>query len=312
MSTVAALAVIFRDNILPLLILMGLGYLLQRRTGLEMKTLSRLNMHIFVPALAIHALSRAELPLEGLLRVVAYVALLQSSLFVVGRAWGYVRGYSVGMSAAFTCALIFYNSGNYGYPLIALLYGEDSPAVGFQAIVLAMQNLTTFSIGQVIIRGPQLGVRRALIEYFKMPFPYALGLGLVLQQTDWSLPTPLARTVEILAGGLVPLALVTLGAQLALVRWDRRVGAVLAACVLRLVVAPLLGLLLLLLFGWRGLLAQQLLISAAVPTAVNTAILAIEFENEPDFAAQAVMLSTLASAGSVTIFIYLAQRLFPT
>ncbi len=311
METARALATIFRDNILPLLLLMGLGFWLQRKMTLEMKTLSRLNVYIFVPALAIQALSHAELPLSSLFRVAGFVILLQTLLYGLAQGWSRLRGYPPGLTAAFTCATMFYNSGNYGYPLIALLFGASSPAVGCQAIVLAVQNATTFSLGQMLIRGPSIGARRALLEFLKMPFPYAIITGLTLQRTGWELPSVLAKTIEITAGGLVPVALTTLGAQLALVTANARVRAALMACCLRLLVGPLLALLLLLLLGWKGLLAQQLLISSTVPTAVNTTILAIEFDNEPEFAAQVVMLSTLSSAVTVTVFIHLARLIFP-
>lgn len=311
MSGLAALAAIFGENILPLLLLIGLGFLLQRRFGLEMRTLSRLNLYLFVPALAVHALSHAELPLGNLFRVLAFVLTLQGCLYLLGRGWCRLRGYTAGLATAFPCALMFYNSGNFGYPLIALLFGAASPAVGLQAIVLATQNATVFSLGQVLIRGPQIGARKALLEYFKMPFPYAVLLGVLLQQTPLALPGFLEKTIKLAADGLVPVALSTLGAQLALVRWGGRVRCVTAAAVMRLAGGPMLAYLLLRLIGWQGLLAQVLLISSAVPTAVNTAILAIEFDNEPDFASQAVMVSTTASALTVTAVIYAAQRLFP-
>jgi len=311
LDTLHALLRIFGENILPLLLLIAAGYTVQRRLGLEMRTLSRLNMYLFVPCLALNALSKAKLSQGDLLRVVAFVLALQACLFGLGRAWGGLRRYPTSLRSAFCCSLMFYNSGNYGYPLIALLFGAASPAVGLQAIVLATQNATTFSFGQMIIRGPHIGLRKAALEFLRMPFAYAVALGIVLQQTGRVLPGPLDKAVELVAGGLVPVALSTLGAQLALVRWSGRLRPVLLAALLRLLGGPALALGLLLLLGWKGLLAQQLLISSTVPTAVNTTILAIEFDNEPEFASQAVMLSTLLSALTVTVFIQLARVLFP-
>ena len=310
-DTLLKLLPIFEQNILPLLLLIGTGFLVQKRIGLEMRTLSRLNMYIFVPALALNALSKAVLSTGDLVRVIAFVMTLQTALYLLGRGWGKLRGYPTSLGSAFCCSLMFYNSGNYGYPLIALLFGAASPAVGLQAIVLATQNATTFSAGQMIIRGPQIGLRKAAVEFLRMPFPYAVGLGILLQRTPLALPGPLDKAVELVADGLVPVALVTLGAQLALVRWSGRMRPVVLAALLRLIGGPMIALGLLLLLGWQGLLAQQLLISSTVPTAVNTTILAIEFDNEPEFASQAVMVSTLLSALTVTIFIQIARSLFP-
>lgn len=310
LEAVGALLAIFRDNLLPVFLLMGLGYGLQRRFGLDMKTLSRVNIYVFVPALACWALSQAKLALVDLVRVFAFVMAIELAMYLIARIWARARGYSVGMSSAFACALMFYNSGNYGYPLIALLYGAKSAAVGLQAIVLATQNLSSYSLGQVIIRGPQMGVKKALIEYFKMPFAYAILIGLLLQQTPLKLPGFAMHTIELAAGGLVPIALLTLGAQLALVRWNRGMRSVATAATMRLVGGPVVAYALLKLFGVHGWMAEMLLISSAVPTAVNTTIMAIEFENEPEFAAQAVFVSTLLSSVTVAVVIFVARRLF--
>lgn len=311
LSTFRDLLGIFGDNILPLLFLMLAGYGVQRRFGLDLRTLSRINLYLFVPGLAINALSKAKLAHGDLLRVMAFVLLLQAMLFSIGRIWGAIRGYSTPLRSAFCCSLMFYNSGNFGYPLIALLFGAASPAVGLQAIVLATQNVTTYSLGQMIIRGPSIGFGRALLEYFRMPFPYAVGLGILLQQTGRVLPGPLDRAVEQFANGLVPVALSTLGAQLAMVRWSGRLRPVAVAVFVRLLGGPLLALGLLHLLGWQGLLAQTLLISSTTPTAVNTTILAVEYDNEPEFASQVVLISTLLCAVTVTIFIQLARILYP-
>ncbi|MBI2299196.1 MAG: AEC family transporter [Armatimonadetes bacterium] len=305
-----ALAAIFRDNLLPLFLLMAAGFALQRRVGLDMKTLTRANLYVFVPALACYALSKAVLSAADLLRVFGFVVVLEVVMYGVARAWTALRGYPPGLAAAFALALMFYNSGNYGYPLIALLYGKDSAAVGLQAIVLATQNATLFSLGQVIMRHRAVGFRSALGEYFRMPFPYAVALGLLLQFKVVSLPGFALKTLESAAGGLVPVALMTLGAQLALVRWHHGVRSVVAATFARLVLGSVVAFGLLSAVGWRGPTAEMLLISSSVPTAVNTAILAVEHDSEPDFAAQVVFVTTLTSAATVGLTIFVARAVF--
>lgn len=76
---------------------------------------------------------------------------------------------------------------------------------------------------------------------------------------------------------------------------------------LRLVGGPLIGLALVKLMGLEGLLAQILIIGVAGPSAVASAVLAIEFRNRPDFAASAVLLSTLGAALTVPVVIFLVQ-----
>jgi len=101
--------------------------------------------------------------------------------------------------------------------------------------------------------------------------------------------------------------LVTLGAQIARSRRDPRRSAVTTAVLLRLVGGPLIGLGLVMLLRLHGLPAQVLLVASAAPTAVNTAILSIEYGNEPDFAVNTVFITTLLSGLTVAATIYLAR-----
>ena len=79
----------------------------------------------------------------------------------------------------------------------------------------------------------------------------------------------------------------------------------------RLIGGPIIAFFLIKVFGFTGMTAQALMISSSVPTAVNSALIAVEFDNYPDFASQAVMISTLFSAVSLVIVIYSARLLFP-
>ena len=102
------------------------------------------------------------------------------------------------------------------------------------------------------------------------------------------------------------------GHQLALVRRDGAAYPVKLSVALRLLGGPLLGLGVFYSLRTAGLVmapfeAQVLLISTSFPTAVNCMLLCLEFHNHPDYAAQAVLYSTLLSPISVTLTIFLAQ-----
>jgi len=53
------------------------------------------------------------------------------------------------------------------------------------------------------------------------------------------------------------------------------------------------------------------LISSGVPTAVNTALIAVDYDNCPGFASQTVLLSTLLCTLTLPAVIYTARILFP-
>ena len=190
------------------------------------------------------------------------------------------------------------------------MFGEDSEAVDLQALVLTSQNVLSFTIGAFFISTGARSVRDSLLKVAKYPIlPAVLGaVGFRL------LHVPLPQFVDVpltrMASSLAPIGLATLGAQLASVSQVSRIVPLFAASVMRLCVGPAIGLLLIYATGLDGLLAQVLLISSSVPTAVNSAILSIEFDAEADFASQAVVLSTVLSMVTVSLVVSMALRMF--
>ena len=79
---------------------------------------------------------------------------------------------------------------------------------------------------------------------------------------------------------------------------------------MRLIASPLVAFALIALFQMQGVIAQALWIASAMPTSRNSAALALEYNNEPEFAAQAVLVSTLLSSMTLTAVIYVSQILF--
>jgi hypothetical protein len=220
--------------------------------------------------------------------------------------------------------VIFMNSGNYGLPLQSLAFrrnGLGAEARSLQAFAMITQNFITFTLG--ILLAASGGKRDShwkenLVHILKFPPVYALAAGVVTVQVRvWlgqqagaeilSALRPFWDVIGHVQHAFIPLALCTLGAQLALVRAGGKAYPVTLSVVLRLLVAPAIGIGMVYLLGLRGFLAQMLLISTSYPTAVNCMMLCLEFDNHPDFAARAVFYSTLLSPVTVTGVIFLAQ-----
>ncbi len=60
--------------------------------------------------------------------------------------------------------------------------------------------------------------------------------------------------------------------------------------------------------GIKGILAPVLVLGVATPTAVNSVIIASEFDNEPEYASQLCFVSTALSVVTVTIVVFLIKR----
>lgn len=104
--------------------------------------------------------------------------------------------------------------------------------------------------------------------------------------------------------------LLVLGMQLEKGARPDRPGLVALAAVLVLVGAPLVGFLLANALGLTGPARQAVLVQSAMPSAVVTTILALEYDIAPAFVAAVVVVTTLASPVTVSVLIALLKSGF--
>ena len=109
---------------------------------------------------------------------------------------------------------------------------------------------------------------------------------------------------------LIAISLLTLGCQIAAYVPNFRNFLMYVSLFMRLVLTPIIALVILKLLQFEGVLAQALLISTAMPTAVYSSIIAQEYNNEPQFAAQTVVISTILSSLTLTLVIFVAMNMF--
>lgn len=300
----------------PILIMIAIGAALRWRLRIDVATLGKLNIYLFVPVYVFEYVSTSTLRWGEMLGIfgITVVQIVTLGLIV----WGIGRALKVSRPtlAAIALAVMFYNSGNYGLPLAQLAYpqsaadGRNGAAV--QAFVMMAVNLLTFTIGMAIAATAHHGgLASGLKTLIRLPILPGLGLGIAAQywlKTGHSLPVAISSTSRYLSNGLIPIALVTLGAQLATnPRWPRwkPVGLVL---VLRLIVGPIQMAVLLWLFHKTGQPtldlwpwpAELLVLTASVPTAVNTLLLVLEIGGDAELAADCVFWTTLVSCVTIT------------
>lgn len=306
---------VFLDVLGPILLLIGIGAAMRWRFKLDIATLSKLNIYVFVPGFVFHWVTHSNLEWGQMGGIVGITAL---NVVVLGMlVWGIGRAARVEARtlAAIALATMFYNSGNYGLPLVMLAYpGTDAGAV--QTFVLLTQNILTFTVGLGLAGYTGSGsFGKGMVTIFRLPIIptllAAFGTKLWLDQdVSRQIPVIVSKTTEFLAMGLVPIALVTLGAQLAKSpRWPRW-KPVAMVMVLRLGVSGMLmaGYLWAIRAYWPGsavaeIPPQWLILTATTPTAVNTLLLTLELDGDADLAADCVFWTTIFSIVSVAAWL---------
>lgn len=168
--------------------------------------------------------------------------------------------------------------------------------------VLAVVTLETFSRKQV-------NVRQILLGIVKNPLIIASAAGILANLSGLHLPDCLANPISQLGSSASPVALLLLGAQFEFrdVRLHRRNLAI--CTVLRLLVYPGAALPLAALAGLRGPEFAVLISMFATPTAVASFSMAAQMGGNPELAASAVTVTTLLSAATMFLWVFLFKSL---
>ena len=294
--------------ILPIFIVMGLGFLLARYFKIDLGTLSKLNFFIFIPVFMFYSLlvfnpTGKEMAATVLFNLFLALLMLLFMIFLTR-----ILRLKAGLAAAMTLSALIYNSANYGIPVVQLAFHNEGVAV--QIITITAMNVLTYTLG-VLIAGGWTEWRKGLKTIFQLPIIYSLLGALVLRALNLNLPDALMTSLKWTSDGMVPIALLTLGAQMGqggiVLHHPRETWMTVA---IRLLLGPVLAYLILIAMGLHGLLAQVLFVSSAFPTAVITVLFGIEYNREPKFMADLVLITTLLSAVTVTIAIQLSTILF--
>ena len=292
------------NTIAPIFLIISVAYLVSRKFPIDPRTLSRLSIYIFAPALVLSSIARSQMGAAEIGAIVLGAALVCALMGLIGNGLARLLRLERKLASTFTLTVLIMNAVNFGYPFITFAFGE----VGLETAVLygVGLSLAANTLGiYVASRGSQ-PVWRSLRNVFLTPLPYALLLGVVLSMTAAKLPLPLMRATNLLADATVPVALIILGLQLGTASVNGRIGPIFAASGTRLILGPLVGLLIASGLGLQGISRQVFVLESSMPAGVFSGVLATEYGGDAEFATATILVSTVLSAftlGVILLFI---------
>lgn len=290
---------------LPLVLLIGLGFLLQRRVAFDVTTLNRLVIYATLPALLIVSLADAELPSFEVEATIFFTLAQFFALMAIGWGLAALMRLDREVRPIIALAAAFANTGNFGIPVIGLALG---PAfVPHQAIITAVLTVLILGFGPLVLSARAASIRGSLLAAFRTPLIPAIILGLLLNFFDVPLPAVLRLPLELVGGANTPAALIALGAQLGVGAWMVPRAAAALGVSLRLVLAPLATGAALLFLTLPDGLSDLFLIGAGAPVGILLPIFCAEYGGNPKLASAIVAISTALSPIAVTLLVYLAR-----
>ncbi|WP_166240237.1 AEC family transporter [Paenibacillus turpanensis] len=306
----AVFFVIVVQVIIPVFILIAAGAYIHRIFQVDLNTLSKLNLYLLLPCVTFTNIYESSMNGGTIIQILAF--LLVQNMLLMAVSWGIAKAgkYDQSMTATFKNSVVLNNSGNFGLPVSQLVFQSNPLGASIQVIVSIFQYLLTNTYGLLNVISAKSTGTKVLLEFLKLPTLYALVLGLLLNITSVPIPVFLWNTIENMSNAFLAVALLTLGAQSAYIQIKRVSLPLIWSLVGRLILSPCIASGVILLLGLDGIVAQALFIASSYPSSRNSAQLALEYNQHPEYAAQAVLLSTLLSSFTVAVVVYLSTVLY--
>ncbi|WP_297654325.1 AEC family transporter [Hydrogenophaga sp.] len=282
------------DVIIPVFLIVAIGYGYARRRTLDMTVFNRIALDVLAPLLVYSALASKDFVITEHLTL-----LVGGAVLILGTgllAWPLARAFGA-QPRTLVPVVMFNNCGNMGLPLALLAFGPAH--FGAAVALFSVSNLLHFSLGARITS--RLARTRDLLT---SPLMIGTALGFMSALSDLRPPEVLLSGMKLLGDALLPMMLFALGVRLtALTRSGLALG------MLGALARPLMGLAIGIPLAWalglEGAARGQLLLFAALPPAVMQFMLAERYRQEPDKVGAMIMLGNALAV----VFVPLALAL---
>jgi predicted permease len=292
---------VFIQVVLPVLLIFGAGYIIQKLARLDIKSVSTIALYVMLPCLVFKTFYEAELNNEYLMMLV-FSALLLISILLINKVVAKAKKYDAKMESGLILSTAFMNSGNYGAPIILFAFGEEGFVYSVSFLVLQAIIMNFFGV-YYAAKGTA-GLKMAVVSVLKMPPTYAVIIALIMNLGGIAMPENLISSVNLLADATIPMIMVVLGMQLAEIKVTNMEWAKVSyASTVRLIASPLIAFALTLVLPMSDMMASVLIVSAAMPSAATTTIYAVQFNSKPDLVSSITLMTTLFSIVTIPVLL---------
>jgi malate permease and related proteins len=284
--------------VLPVALIISIGYVAGKNLKLDISTLSVLSVYILAPALVINSLYRTQVSGNNvLLLLLAYTVI---SVILYGIVWtiALLLKFSDDDRRSLFAITLSPNNGNMGLSIIAFALGDG----GLERAIIYMigSSIFLFGILPAILKGGSIG--QSLNLTWKLPLFWSIVIGFALHWLKIQLPFNLDKSIEWLGVAAIPMALIILGMQLQQTKFSFSLPEM-GFSVVKLTIAPCVAYGVALAFNLTGLDLQVLVLQTCMPTAVNTLVIAQEFGGNVNMIAKTIIISTLFSFATIPVVI---------
>ena len=300
-------------TIIPIFAIIALGWFVRNKGFIQPEFLdpaNRLVYYLAIPAMIFHEISKGSLSTQFDAAVILITLFSVLAVFAVAWCVGLVWRIRHGELGTFIqasfhgnlgyigLAVAYYSLGNDGFVRASIIAGFIMILQNFLAVVALQFNSNDASTSK--------SKRDAVLRILGNPVILSALAGILFSSTGLKLPLVISRSLDILSGLALPMALILIGASLSFKLMRLKMFRIFSSSILKLILLPGVGFFL---YRWFDIKLQDYLpglILLASPTATLTYVMAKEMDGDSDFAVAALSCCTLLSAVTFSIWLHIA------
>lgn len=301
------------STIIPVFAIIFLGCWVRRKGLIRPELLgpaNRLVYYVAVPAMIFREIAGASFTAQFDARILACTLMPVLVVFAISLAVGSLTRIPQGRLGTFMQSSFHGNLGYIGLAVAYYFLGTEgfvraSIIAGFLMLLqnfLAVVALQSGSVRSLV----RPNLRFIASRVVGNPVILSALAGMAFSVSGVSVPLLIDRSLGILSGLALPLALLVIGASLSFELIRVHILSALGAGVLKLIVLPAAGYFL---YQWFGVAAQDYLpglILLAAPTATLTYVMATEMKGDTELAIAAISVNTMLSAITFAMWLGIA------
>lgn len=297
----------FIKVLIPIFGVFAIGFIGIKFLKFEIKPISTMALYLMSPFLAFRTFYQNELNMDYLYLGAFLIALCLISIAVCYLI-SYFKKWDVADRSSLILSSVFMNNGNYGTPLVLLVFGEKG--FHYAIILMVLQTLIMCTIGIYFAAQGGISENEAKVspikEVIKVPIVYGAVLGILLNVINIEVTSDIMTAVNMVSDATIPTVMIVLGMQLATISLKKlEVRKLSFSIVFRLIIGPVIAYFLTLPLPVDEMVKDILILMAAMPTAANTTMYALQFDAKPEFVSSATLTSTLLSVFTLPILLML-------
>lgn len=303
------------NSALPIFFVMLAGYLLRKKGLIDGGFVKQANTLVFYVALPVklfsdvfHTSFDEYFDMRFLLFIVLGTVLSAFGAWVIARVFvkdplktgAFVQG-------AFR--------GNFLYIGLSLMENITG-SIGVKAPLAIAFIIPLYNILAVIIlsltntsRKSKVNIRSILKNIASNPMIIAVVLGIIASKIGFIIPVVAERTMGYFVVLATPLALITIGASFKLENSAKNMKATLLASFLKLIIIPTVAVFGAVAMGFNNQDILLVFVLFGVPTATVSYVMTVAMNGDQDLASNIIMMTTLLSNFTLTLFIFLFKTL---